>query len=312
MSLGSENGLSASDVALLSGNNRGGGGAWNGEWLIALIVLFMFPMMFGRNGMWGNGGNGNDGNGGGNASYIPYAIGANGTLTRADLCEEFNNNNLQNAVRGIQQGLCDGFYAMQGSINNLGMTTMQGFNSVNQGLCNLGYNVQQGFNATNIAMMQGDNATQMAIMQGNNALQAQLADCCCKTNNNMERGFADIGYRMATDTCAVTTAIANSTRDTIDNQNSNARAILDALNQNYIRTLESENQSLKLSASQAQQNAAIGAMISASEATILRRTGAECPTPAYVVQPPTPVNFPTNCCGQFTGWNNGCGGCGSC
>ena len=55
-------------------------------------------------------------------------------------------------------------------------------------------------------------------------------------------------------------------------------------------------------------------MISASEATILRRTGAECPTPAYVVQPPTPVNFPTNCCGQFAGWGgNGCGcnqGCG--
>lgn len=28
----------------------------------------------------------------------------------------------------------------------------------------------------------------------------------------IERGFADMGYRMATDTCAVTTAIANSTR----------------------------------------------------------------------------------------------------
>ena len=50
----------------------------------------------------------------------------------------------------------------------------------------------------------------------------------------------------------------------------------------------------------------------ANKADILRRTGAECPTPAYVVQPPTPVNFPTNCCGQFNGWNSGgCnGGCG--
>ena len=149
--------------------------------------------------------------------------------------------------------ICDSTFALNNSINNLGMTTMQGFNSVNQGLCSLGNSMQQGFNATQVAMMQGQNALQM-----------QLADCCCKTNNNIERGFADVGYRMATDTCAVTTAIANSTRDTIDNQNSNARAILDALNQNYIRTLESENQSLKLSASQAQQNATIGAMISAS------------------------------------------------
>lgn len=316
MALGSENGLSASDVALLSGNNRGGNGAWNGEWLIALIVLFMFPMMFGRGGMFGNGGNGNDGGNG--SAYIPYAISTNGALTRADLCEEFNNNSLQNAVRGIQQGICDGFYAMQGSINNLCVNVMQGFNGVNQGLCNLGYNMQQGFNATQVAMMQGDNATQLAItqgnnamqmamMQGNNALQAQFANCCCENR----AGQADIKYQMATDTCAVTTAIANSTRDTIDNQNSNARAILDALNQNYIRTLESENQSLKLSASQQAQNAAIGAMISASEATILRRTGAECPTPAYVVQPPTPVNFPTNCCGTVNFGGNGCGnGCG--
>lgn len=45
----------------------------------------------------------------------------------------------------------------------------------------------------------------------------------------------------------------------------------------------------------------------------LRRTGAECPVNAVVVQPNTPVNFPTNCCGQFSGWgNNGCGNCGSC
>lgn len=32
------------------------------------------------------------------------------------------------------------------------------------------------------------------------------------------------------------------------------------------------------------------------------------------VQPPQPVTFPTNCCGQFNGggWNNGCGQCGGC
>lgn len=295
MSLGTENGLSASDVALLSGN-RNGGGAWNGEWLIALIVLFMFPMMFGRNGMWGNG---NDGNGGGgvNTSYIPYA---SGVLTRSDLCAEFNANDLQNAVRGIQQGICDSTFALNNSINTLGTNMMQGFNTVNQGLCSLGYNVQQGFNAT-----------QMAMMQGQNAMQMQLADCCCKTNNNIERGFADVGYRMATDTCAITTAIANSTRDTIDNQNANSRAILDALNQNYIRTLESENQSLKLSASQAAQNATLMAAMDANKAEILRRTGAECPSAAYLVNPPTTVNFPTNCCGQVAFGGNHCGGCGS-
>ena len=34
----------------------------------------------------------------------------------------------------------------------------------------------------------------------------------------------------------------------------------------------------------------------ANKAEILRRTGAECPTPAYWVQPPTPVQVPCNPC----------------
>lgn len=315
MSLGTENGLSASDVALLSGNNRGGNGAWNGEWLIALIVLFMFPMMFGRNGMWGNGGNDGNGGGGVNTSYIPYAIGANGALTRADLCSEFNANNMENAVRGIQQGLCDGFYAMQGSINNLGMTTMQGFNGVNQGLCNLGYNFQQGLNGINTTVMQGFNSQNIAYLQGQNALSAQLASCCCdqrtgqlQMQNNIDSHFCTTNYNNATNTTAI---IQNAHNDT-DRVLARLDAMENARKDETIAALQAQVNNLNLAASQANQNAAIGAMISASEATILRRTGAECPTPAYVVQPPTPVNFPTNCCGQFSGWNNGCGGCGSC
>ncbi len=263
MSLGSENGLSVADIAAVTDrNNNGNCGGWGGgfgEMLIAMIMLFLFPMMFGG-GMWGGGMFGGMG-GWGNAGMMAMA---NGALTRADLCSEFNFNGLENAVRGVQQGICDSTYALNNSINGLGVNVMQGFHGVDNAICNLGYQTQQGFNATQVAMM-----------QSNNAIQAQLAQCCCDNR----AGLADLKYQMATDTCAVTNTIQNTTRDVIDNQNANSRAILDALNQNYIRPLESENQSLKLSASQAQQNAAIGAMISASEATILRRTGAECPTP---------------------------------
>lgn len=283
-----------------SGGNRGNGGMFgsNDSWIWIIVV---FALLFG----WGNNGNGNgqganNGNGGGCGmpAYIPYPVGGIGfqnALTRADLCSEFNFNNLDRSVAGIQQGLCDGFYAQNSAL-------MNGFHGVDNAICSLGNSMQQGFNAT-----------QMAMMQGQNAIQTQISDCCCKTNSNIERGFADVGYRMATDTCALQTSMANNTRDIIDSQNAGTRAILDYLTQQEAANLRAENQSLKLAASQAQQNAAIGAMISASEATILRRTGAECPTAAYVVQPPTPVNFPTNCCGQFTGWNNGCGcnsGCG--
>ena len=40
----------------------------------------------------------------------------------------------------------------------------------------------------------------------------------------------------------------------------------------------------------------------ANVAELLRRTGHDCPTAAYVVQPPTPVTFPNYC--------NPCGTCG--
>ena len=147
MSLGSENGLSVADIAAVTDRNNGNcGNGWGGgfgEMLIAMIMLFLFPVFFGGfgGGMWG--GMGGWGNGGMMAA-------ANGALTRADLCSEFNFNGMENAVRGVTQGLCDGFYAMQNSINGLGMNVMQGFSQAElsranqqaalmQQLNNLGY-----------------------------------------------------------------------------------------------------------------------------------------------------------------------------
>ena len=295
MSLGSENGLSVADIAAVTDRNNGncgGMGGWGGgfgEMLIAMIMLFLFPMFFGG-GMFGGGmfgGMGGWGNGGMMAA-------ANGALTRADLCSEFNFNGLENAVRGVTQGLCDGFYAMQNSINGLGTTVMQGFSQ------------------SEIA----DGQRHAALMQQLCNLGYQQKDCCCET----QRSIDGVKFTIAQEDCATRNLMQSNTRDLIENQNANARAVLDALTAQRLEAKDeriaaqaAQIQALQLSASQAQQNAAIGAMISASEATILRRTGAECPTPAYVVQPPTPVNFPTNCCGQFASWGgNGCGGCGNC
>lgn len=288
MSLGSENGLSVADIAAVTDRNNSNCGGWGGgfgEMLIAMIMLFLFPMFFGGfgGGMWG--GMGGWGNGGMMAA-------ANGALTRADLCSEFNFNGLENAVRGVTQGLCDGFYAMQNSINGIGTTVMQGFSQAELSRAN----------------------QQAALMQQLNALGYQQKDCCCET----QRSIDNVRFTIAQEDCNTRNLMQTNTRDIIESQNSGFRAILDKMCQQELAAKDAkiaeQNQrifGLELAASQANQNNAIGAMISASEATILRRTGAECPTAAYVVQPPTPVNFPTNCCGQFTGgWNNGCNGCG--
>jgi predicted peptidase len=121
-------------------------------------------------------------------------------------------------------------------------------------------------------------------MQNTNAVTAQLntmaaanAACCCETQRQIERGFADTNYNMATQACETRQAIATSTRDIIDSNNAGVRSILDFLTQDKIATLTAENQSLKLAASQARQN------------NYLIEQLKPCPVPAYVVANP-------NCC----------------
>lgn len=283
MSLGTENGLSVADIAAVTDRNNGNGfgGGFLGERLIAIIMMFMFPMMFGGfgGGMWG--GMGGWGNGGMMAA-------ANGALTRADLCSEFNFNGLENAVRGVTQGLCDGFYAMQNSINGLGMNVMQGFSQAELSRCN----------------------QQAALMQQLYQMGYNQQDCCCQT----QRAIEGVNYNLATQGCDTRNTIQNSTRDIIDSQNSGFRAILDKMCQQELAAkdaqIAAQNQrifGLELSASQSAQNATLMAAMDANKADILRRTGNDCPVSAVVVQPPTPVSFPTNCCGTFNGWGNSVG-----
>lgn len=278
-------GLSASDVALLTGNtgnNNGGNGMWGDNGWMWLIVLFLFAGGRGF-GSFGGGG-GYDGSGGGTPIVIGGNTGCCGSpcATQEDVRAAVDQQTLVSKLDQQTYGLADSTYAL----NN---TIMGGFHGVDNAICTLGYNVQQGFNT----------------------LGYQMKDCCCETQRLIERGFCDTNYNIQQQSCDTRNTIQNTTRDIIDNANSNTRAILDFLTQDKIATLTAENQSLKFQASQTAQNAFITANQEAQTATLLRRLGADCPTPAYVVQPPTPVTFPTNCCGQvqFGGYGNSCG-CG--
>lgn len=175
-------------------------------------------------------------------------------------------------------------YATRADINEgFALNGLQtGITAIQQGLCDTTY------------------ALQNSITGGFNAVNGKIADCCCTT----QRAIDGVNFNMAKGFCDLGNAMNANTRDILENQNSNTRAILDFLTNDKIATLTAENQSLKLTASQANQNAVLMAAMDANKAEILRRTGAECPTPAYVVQPPTPVHFPYNyntCgCGSFT------------
>ena len=155
--------------------------------------------------------------------------------------------------------------------------------------------INEGF-ALN-GLQTGITAIQQGLCDTTYALNNAIKDCCCTT----QRSIDGVNFNMAKGFCDLSNVVNNGTRDILENNNANTRAILDFLTQDKIATLTAENQSLKLTASQANQNAVLMAAMDANKAEILRRTGAECPTPAYVVQPPTPVHFPYNNCGCGNG-----------
>ena len=297
-------GLSASDVALLTGNGGNNGGFGNGDswWVIIFVILALLG--WGGNG-FGNGFGG--GNGGGNGFY---GFGYNpccAPATQQGLSDAFNFNNLDNGIRGISNGLCDGFYAVNTSILNLGQTLLQCCCDTKMAIMQNGYETRDAINmnsnAIQSSLCQGFNG----ITHGLNDLGYRIQDCCCTT----QRSIDNVRFDLAQLGCGINNTINNSTRDILESNNANTRAILDFLTKDKIDTLQAENQALKFQASQTAQNAFITANQDAQTAELIRRLGADCPVNAVVVQPNTPVTFPTNCCGTFTGYNNNGCGCGS-
>lgn len=173
------------------------------------------------------------------------------------LASDFSN--IERKIDSVNDGLCNGFYQQAQLINNTNMALANGF-----GQAELSHAKQQA-----------------ALMQQLNAMQMQAANCCCENR----AAIAQVRYDMAAQACDTRNTVQNATRDIIDNANSNSRAILDFLTQSKLSDLQSENQGLKLAASQAAQNSYLVSQLRPS------------PIPAYTVQNPY-------CCNQFA-----CCGC---
>jgi hypothetical protein len=244
---------------------------WGGDgfsliWLVLIFAIFGW----GGFGGWGGGFGGNGGNGANGAGFQGWA-------TRSDINEEFALNDIQNGIRGIQQGICDSTY----SLNN---TMQSGFNGMNVGML-------QGFNG----VQQAINADTVAGMQNTNALQSQLAQCCCDNREAIQ----GINYNLATNTCALQNTMNNNTRDLIENQNSNARAILDFMVNDKIATLQAENSDLKRAASQDRQSALLTTAMASQTQQLINAINPAA-IPAYVV--PNPNTYYGGC----NGYGNGC------
>jgi hypothetical protein len=226
------NGYSLADVAAATrGTEDGFFGGANGWWI---ILLFMFCG-------WGNGGWGGNRTGTENV--------------RDAVAYGFDINNLENGVRGLEHGICDGFYDMNTSL-------LTGFGNVAMG------------------NMQNTNA----LMGRLSDMAAQSAACCCETQHLIERGLCEVNYNILTQSNATNTNIASAARDIIESNNNGVRSILDFLTQDKIATLQAENQALRLTASQQAQNA-----------FLIDQLGTKAPVPAYVVANPYASGYYAGC-----------------
>lgn len=138
-----DSGLTASDVAVLTGNNGRNNDGFGGDWG-AWIILFLIFGMFGWGGFGGWGG----------------GFGSNGgsAATQADIQRGFDNQAVVTKLDGITQGIC-----------SLGYDQLAQMNGINQNISQTGFGIQQAINADTVAGM-----------QNTNALATQLANCCCE------------------------------------------------------------------------------------------------------------------------------------
>ena len=266
-----DSGLSASDVALLSGNNGrnndgfGGDGSW--AWVL-IFLIFAF-------GGWGRNGYG-FGGGTGSGAADNYVLASDFATLQRQI--DSSTATLERKADATQQGLCDGFYAM-----NTGM--LNGFSGVQQAMC-------QGFSGINQAISNSAFNTERGLWN----LSSQFADCCCQT----QRAIDGVNYNMAMNTNGIQQTLCNTTRDLIENQNANYRALHDEIVANrmedknaQIAAQQNEINALRLAASQEKQNSFLISQLK------------PCPDPAYIVPNP-------NCCYDYSVTRNTCGcNCGN-
>ena len=202
-----------------------------------------------------------------------------------------------------------GFGGMGGGSGLQGMATRA---DINEGFAL--NNITGGIQAIQQGICDSTYALNNTITGGFHGIERQLCDvgyrmqdCCCQT----QRAIDSVNFNSAQNTCAIQNTIQNTTRDVIEANNANTRSIMDFLVQEKLSAKDAQIAQLQNRVAISEQNALIGARIDAATAELLRRTGHDCPTAAYIVQPPTPVNFPVNGCGtvQWGGNGNGCGGC---
>lgn len=137
-------GLSASDVAVLTGNNGRNNDGWGGDgaWWIILFLIFG---AFG----WGGYGNGWGGNGGANSPAFQ------GYATRADIDAALSTQGIESGIQNISTQLCNGFAGVNSNISNLGYQLQDCCCQTQRAVDGVNYNMAMQTNTIQQALCSG-------------------------------------------------------------------------------------------------------------------------------------------------------------
>lgn len=216
-----ENGLSASDVAVLSGNyGRSNDGMFgvNGDWGAWIILFLIF-------GLFGNG-RGFGGFGGGNGE--PCA-------TQADVRAAVDQQTLISKLDQQTYGLADSTYALNNAITT-------GFHGVDNAICNLGYNVQSGFNTLGHQLADCCCQTQRAI----DGVNYNLATQACDTRQAIANSTRDITENANANTRAILDFLTQDKIATLQAENQSLKFAASQSAQNAFITANQEAQTAEL------------------------------------------------------------------
>ena len=225
-------------------------------------------------GGWGGNGNGFGNNGRNSGGVVDGYV----------LASDFSN--IERKLDNVNNGICDGFYAM-----NTGM--LNGFAGVTQA-------VTSGFSNAELSRCN----QQAALMQQLNNMAMQAQECCCENR----AAIAQVRYDMATQACDTRNTVQNTTRDIIDAMNCGFRSIDQRLTAQELAAKDAkiaeQNQRIFISDLAASQNAQtldLRNYVSAQLAYYNPR-----PVPSFAV--PAPYQY-AGCNGYNSGYNYGCGNC---
>lgn len=279
-----QRGVDPNVLLAMKGNNGFGNG--DGSWFIWLLFILCFC------GWGGNGfGFGGRGNGAGLANEIN---------------NDYGRSLLMDAIGGNRN-------ALSNLATQLNCTEGQ----IQQAISALTTQVQNVGNQVGMSGMQTINALQ----QGNMQIASQLADCCCRVNNNItamdgnvklamcqqtgtlqnainnvavgqERGFSNVAYETQRQTCDLHNAIKESTQTIVDGQKQAEMREM----QNKIDSLREENSTFKSSAMTSQIVGQAVAPINAVLAGLQNEVaGIKCKLPETVTTPYSPFTAVPNC-----------------